>query len=727
MVAPAVERVAWVAGEDLTGPPGSEFFFLARNSQGLGSRIRRGFAIAGGRAVAFLLGPWGRKLALCWGAWVLRRTSRDRLTILGEEYFESSIRPRIRKDHELKVEALRRSGKRVVLVTHALECVAEPLARHLGIEEVCANVLEFRRDLSTGRVVPPIVLVRGSRCANLAALSSRPVNEPARRPVCVVDRPVPPPELSVVSAYEGKTVLVVGVTGFIGKVFVAKLLHDLPKLGRVFLLVRSRGQTTARERVRQILEQSPVFDVVRDRFGDRAEEYLQEKIVVVDGDVTRPNLGTDASFAAELAESVDLLVNCAGLTEFNPDLRDALATNVDSSSHLVQFLRNSKRAALLHVSTCFVAGSRAGRIVEDLDPSATPKPDRRIDAVEEARTLHSMVAEETARAQSRLERSSAARSRHLQNRLIDLALSRAHDFGWPNIYTYTKALGESLLHVEGAGLPLCIVRPSIVESARSFPFPGWNEGINTSAPLSYVLGTWFRQLPVRRKKCLDVIPVDDVVRGMVLVGAALLERRAPRVAQLATSVSHPLEMHRSVELTALAHRRHYVKSDGWKSWALARLEAIPVSRKRYERWSIPKQAAILRWWNRLFSGRAKGTTSLQRAEKNLARVKKLIELYEPFILGDEHVFEAVEVERLQACLPPREEETFGYNVRSLDWAHYWTSIHIPGLRRWTYPLIEGRTPKSRVRRSPAATEAPAVSQNLRRSDEAAFEPRRGGA
>ena len=33
---------------------------------------------------------------------------------------------------------------------------------------------------------------------------------------------------------------------------------------------------------------------------------------------------------------------------------------------------------------------------------------------------------------------------------------------------------------------------------------------------------------------------------------------------------------------------------------------------------------------------------------------------------------------------------FGYDTRSLDWYEYWINIHIPALRKWTYPLIEGR-------------------------------------
>src|SRR5437879_13454465 len=59
-----------------------------------------------------------------------------------------------------------------------------------------------------------------------------------------------------------------------------------------------------------------------------------------------------------------------------------------------------------------------------------------------------------------------------RNRLTELGIERAKFWGWPNIYTYTKALGEQLVARESA-MVRSIVRPSIVESARDYPFRGW--------------------------------------------------------------------------------------------------------------------------------------------------------------------------------------------------------------------------------------------------------------
>ena len=101
--------------------------------------------------------------------------------------------------------------------------------------------------------------------------------------------------------------------------------------------------------------------------------------------------------------------------------------------------------------------------------------------------------------------------------------------GWPNTYTLTKSLAESLIGKRGAGFASGHRAPchrrNLGAASRSLD---WNEGINTSASLSYLLGTNFRQLPSNEKKRLDIIPVDSVCRGMTLIAAAVIERRHER-------------------------------------------------------------------------------------------------------------------------------------------------------------------------------------------------------
>jgi long-chain acyl-CoA synthetase len=464
-----------------------------------------------------------------------------------------------------------------------------------------------------------------------------------------------------------------------------------------------------------MVEESPVFDPLYEKYGAEFSRFIRERVQVVEGDVSLPDLGFAPAIAEHLRKNLDLIINSSGLTDFNPDLRDALATNVDAALNILEFVRQSDHAGLLHLSTCYVAGAKDGRVTEKLRPNYTPAGVADFDADLEWRSLHEFVEQAERKAEGaevtnelqQLARGKehAAKDLHgsaleiqvrknrvrwLRNYLTDAGKKRAVELGWPNTYTLTKSLAESLICKYGEGLPIAVVRPAIVETSVEKPFLGWNEGINTSASLSYLLGTSFRQLPTNERKRLDIIPVDSVCRGMTLIAAAIIERRNDQVYQLATSVSNPCDMRRSIELTSLAHRKHYRAQEGLEYWLRLRLDAIPVSKERYQRMSAPAQKAIIKSIQRVMAPLPLRKTPLARAERNLERVEKLVELFEPFILLNEHDFVADNVEKLSYALIPEEKVDFAYDARCVDWWEYWINIHIPALRRWTYPLIEGR-------------------------------------
>jgi long-chain acyl-CoA synthetase len=387
-------------------------------------------------------------------------------------------------------------------------------------------------------------------------------------------------------------------------------------------------------------------------------------------------------------------------------------------------VRQSDHAGLLHLSTCYVAGARDGRVGERLRANYNPAKLKDFDAEQEWRSLHELIHKAEAQAESAevteelrqqaIGKEHAAkglqgaalenqirknRVRWLRNYLTEAGTKRAQELGWPNTYTLTKSLAESLIYKYGAGLPIAVVRPAIVETSVEKPFLGWNEGINTSASLSYLLGTYFRQLPSNESKRLDIIPVDSVCQGMTLVAAAVVERRHDDVYQLATSVTNPCDMGRSIELTSLAHRKHYRAQEGLEFWLRLRFDAIAVSKERYRRMSAPAQKAIVKSIQRIMSPLPLRKPPLAKTERNLERVEKLIQLFEPFILLNEHDFVADNVEKLSHALVAGEQDIFGYRTRAIDWWDYWINIHIPALRKWTYPLIEGRPLEARPARN----------------------------
>src|SRR5437660_7704003 len=118
-----------------------------------------------------------------------------------------------------------------------------------------------------------------------------------------------------------------GVKGFIGKVWLANTLLDLAEVKKIYLLIRRQKSNPAERRFEKMVEDSPVFDPLFDRHGDRFLDFLREKIEVVEGDVTQPGLGLSAETARRLQKNLDLIINSSGLTEFKPELRDALTSD----------------------------------------------------------------------------------------------------------------------------------------------------------------------------------------------------------------------------------------------------------------------------------------------------------------------------------------------------------------------------------------------------------------
>ncbi|HWY44962.1 MAG TPA: SDR family oxidoreductase [Candidatus Sulfotelmatobacter sp.] len=696
------------------------------------------------RPVAYIA---GRKFATRLLYAPLRGVTRDRLDLLGEEYFHYILKPKLRRGAVEKLQESLANGQQIVLVGQSLDHVLRPLALHLGVGRFISNRMEFRDGVATGRLLNPIVRPRGpfawiasgstdgrlsaeKLAVNLAwkdpnsavgtiQTSVRPDSSIART-VVLFDAAPRVEHLSVKESLSGKHLMLIGVTGFIGKVWLVDLLQQVPNIRKITLLIRRNRTTTAQRRFEKIVEESPTFDPLQEIHGRALGQFLKDKVEVVEGDVSAAGLGLEPATRERLAKSLDVVVNSAGLTDFNPDLREALASNVDSTVHLVDFLRSSDHGALMHLSTCYVVGKRDGRVQEELSENYNPAGDVRFDSEREIESMRALIQSVEERAQGKelaraLRRQALGkgadeskveadqlegvvrrnRLRWERNRLVRAGMKRAQRLGWPNTYTFTKSLGESILARRGKDLPIAVVRPSIVESSTRSPFSGWNEGINTSGPLSYLLGTNFRQLPSNEKKCLDVIPVDMVCRGMTLIAAALVQRKNARMYQLATSGINPCNMGRSIELTGLAHRKHYKTQQGIDHWLKVKFETIPVSKQRYERLSIPMQKAVVSGINRAAEILRFKKSPLAKAERDLNRAEKLIELYEPFILHNEHVFECENARLLSSALSPEERKIFAFDPESIDWWDYWINVHIPALRRWCYPLMEGRPLESR--------------------------------
>ena len=281
---------------------------------------------------------------------VLRGVSRDRLDLLGEEYFKYKLQPNLKPDGVGQLETLINSGAEVALVSQGLDHVMRPLARHLGVRWLVVNRLEFRDGIATGRLLGPIIRPRGlfARITGAAPDGKRLAEQLTRDlDLCTVEslesavgtaereapkRFVPivhfdgdgaTSPLSVRAALSGRHVMLIGVTGFIGKVWLVNTLSELPEIGRIYLLIRRQKSNPAAQRFEKLVETSPVFDPLFKDYGVDLPRFLGERVEIIEGDVTEPGLGLAPEASEFLRKKLDLIINSSGLTDFNPDLRDA--------------------------------------------------------------------------------------------------------------------------------------------------------------------------------------------------------------------------------------------------------------------------------------------------------------------------------------------------------------------------------------------------------------------
>lgn len=539
------------------------------------------------------------------------------------------------------------------------------------------------------------------------------------------------PALDLEQLLTGRTLVVVGGTGFLGKVWWSLLLTRYPGVERLYMLVRRRGERSGSDRFWNEIVHSEALQPLRDQHGERFEEFLRQKIVPVEGDIVQPLCGVSGALCAQLQGTVAALVNASGVVDFQPPLDVGLEVNAFGVQNLVALARALGDCPLLHTSTCFVAGGRTG-IVEEEDPRLHPfpragelerahwDPDREIaeclsiieqakqradDAFRQSHFLYQARSNLLARHEPTtgevLEREvSRVRRQYVEARLSEMGNERARFWGWSNTYTYTKSIGEQI--AVRSGLPVTIVRPAIIESSRHFPQVGWNEGINTSAPIIYAIREGQTQVPGSSHN-LDLIPCDMVASGMLLALGELLEGSAPLVYQLGASDCNPVTMARIFELTGLYKRRYQLQraaEHGRLRVLQAHVEGALLSSHAFEKYGPP---ALARGAQALSSVLHRASAEpllaplsepaadqLERIAKSQERIGKLLSQFAPFTADYDYTFRCDNARRAMARLTAADRERVDWSPERIDWRQWFLEVHVPGLERWVFPEIDRR-------------------------------------
>lgn len=520
-------------------------------------------------------------------------------------------------------------------------------------------------------------------------------------------------------------VLLTGVTGFLGQSVLERLLSTTD--AHVTCVIRPKGAQSARDRLDRLLRK-PVFRTWRDQVGDaEARRIFAERTDVLEGDL---------GGLEHIEGPIDVVIHSASTVSFDAPVDDAFATNVGGPRALYAALAASGLDPhVVHVSTCYVGG-----IAKGLRPETSVDHDVDWRAELAASELARAEAEAASRTPERLQEfldsatrdhgkegpksvaraCEAARLAWVQARLVEVGRTRARSVGWTDVYTFSKALGERVAEQEWAarGHRLSIVRPAIIESALRHPFPGWIDGFKVADPLIMAYGKGvLPEFPGLPDSVLDVIPADyvtNVILALVTLGHQGPDPSEAGYYQVCSGASNPLPFHRMYAEVREYFLKHPLIDDQGRPivvplWRFPANNAAERSLRVKERVSavggrlnalLPATTHTREW-----------AASMRKVERGLGSLRTYVDLYQSYT-RTEMLFDDQQTRALGALLPEDTPADRTFDVRDIDWGHYWQQVHLPAMaglaKVHARATSARRTRRAQARRLESGTDVVAV-------------------
>ena len=561
--------------------------------------------------------------------------------------------------------------------------------------------------------------------------------------------------------------MIIGGTGFLGKIMLYMLLKFVPNIKKVYVVIRPTHSRSAQDRFKKEVLGSPVFSEIKEDIPF-FEKVCLKKVELVEGDAVKEMLGLDAKTCETLWNSLDIVLNTAGNVEFNPPIDLSINANTIATKQVLDFTSKTKSKKYVHISTCYVANKNLSRSIipeENISHNRTSQSDNATNVIDPHLHIENALAEvlevkerfakikktqsnpdtdpdyphthsqtnsqkdiNTLEKQARLELARFGNNNpsqrmidraiknlssiEMRDELIQLGRKRAQEIGCPNVYTYTKTLAELLVQSYSSKLDCVIVRPSIVETAIKYPFPGWNEGIQGTAPLIYLAYRGHRIFPTisdhhnktKGPALLDCIPVDEVASGTILAACALLRGKNKAIYQLSCGASKsPLTVATFLYVASNLREEAARNNFGVSSWIKRNIQPYPASPKAFNKFSSPNTLSILskvrHGMDKIFDtniakGKQKYLTKVRtKVEKfyQISSVKnKIFKEFLPFIYKGFAPFQNKNAVLLHSQLITQEKDIFHFNPAEIDYLNYASDLHVQSLKRWIFPVLEKR-------------------------------------
>ena len=529
----------------------------------------------------------------------------------------------------------------------------------------------------------------------------------------------------------GRTILLTGVTGFLGTAVLEKLLRSVPGC-HVLCLIRP-GRTGAAARLDTEVLATRAFAPLRRAWGAGFNDAVGARVGALGGDLGRERLGLADADLARLA-GVDVVIHSAAEVSFDSALDVALRTNLRGPVRLLEtVLATGARPAVVQVSTAYVSGVRRGLVFEGSPGGLASAGGAALDwraELEAAAAVRSRLEAES-RSPARMRRFAAAarrgigaagvpsggaeaerlRARWVADRLVGHGRAHARGLGWSDVYTMSKALAELAVSEVCAGLPLSIVRPSIIESSVAEPVPAWITGLRMAEPIILAYGRGLLpEFPGLPDGVIDVVPVDFVC-NVVITAAATPPAGGVAVYHVGSGARNPLRFRGLFENTRDFFRAQPLHDAGGAPIAVPEW-SFPTGRTEARRLALLERGFVAAT-SLLESGPATRHTRvaaerMEEARDRVRRARQLAEMYAVYTEMDA-VFDDAATRALDLGRTPAERALLPFDVAGLDWTAYLQRSHIPAVVELA--RLRRRQPRP-VPPRPVAPAAPAPPARL---------------
>lgn len=456
------------------------------------------------------------------------------------------------------------------------------------------------------------------------------------------------------SFYHNANILISGGSGFMGKVLIEKLLRCCD-VGTIYLILREKKGKTPEERLKEQFKDE-LFNPLK-----FAKPDFIKHVKLIPGDMDKENIGLSQEDEQFVIENTNIVVHAAGALSMDEHMKRAYNVNVRATKIMLEmFQKMPQRKSFVYISTAY-AHSHRTNIDEMFYPTSYTEEEVRdvVDALDD----HSLGS--------------------LSPQLIDM---------YTNSYSFSKALAEEVCREYlNKGLPVCVVRPSIVISVSQEPVKAWINNIYGATGVLFgacigLLHVFFADPEAKA----DIIPVDLAINTILAAIWSVAQQSTPapvqhyevtdKVFNIVSSPQNPIT---------------------WDDFKVMNEQASTVfdlcSRKTLYHYSfgLTKNPSVFFWRVLLthvvpaiivdtFLRLKNKPPMLLKAHRKISNFLKHFHMY----AEKDWLYTNDNVQNLWRLLSPNDRKTFYFNVAELDWTNFYFT-YMRGLK-W-YIMNESST------------------------------------